>query len=301
MFMVGLVAAQTPAGPRRPAAVPADYVVTPFGYYHPVCVNHLAKGDVLLQDEKAIHRANGTYEKIPACAYPHFKADGVKVIGDERAVLPPEITHAWVEYAGATITTSFRRLSANWNVPASPANNDGQTVYLFPGLEDTNDVVTILQPVLAWNADFKNAWGIASWNCCVSGSVNESAPVQVNVLDVIYGSMVPTCEAGVESCATWDVATYDVTTNKSTSLTATSSDGQTFNWAIAGALEVYDLVQCGDYPGDGLGSSFYNVKLSNYKNAEIANPAWKVENVSSGLSPQCNYGGSLPKQLTLAY
>jgi hypothetical protein len=27
--------AQAPAGPNRPAAVPLDYVITPFGYFHP--------------------------------------------------------------------------------------------------------------------------------------------------------------------------------------------------------------------------------------------------------------------------
>src|ERR1700726_121067 len=61
MLVAGLAEAQAPAGPKRPAAVPADFVVTPFGYFHPSCVNHLAKGDVLWQDENAIQRANRTY------------------------------------------------------------------------------------------------------------------------------------------------------------------------------------------------------------------------------------------------
>src|SRR5277367_1095325 len=54
----GLVIAQVPAGARRPAAVPANYLITPFGYFHPSCVGHLAKGDELMQDEKAIKHAN---------------------------------------------------------------------------------------------------------------------------------------------------------------------------------------------------------------------------------------------------
>src|ERR1700686_327121 len=86
MLVAGLAEAQAPAGPKRPAAVPADFVVTPFGYFHPSCVNHLAKGDVLWQDESAIQRANGTYENIQECAYPHFEADGTKVVGDVRPV-----------------------------------------------------------------------------------------------------------------------------------------------------------------------------------------------------------------------
>ena len=46
MLAAGLTAAQVPAGAKRPATVPADYVLTPFGYFHPSCVNHLAEGDV---------------------------------------------------------------------------------------------------------------------------------------------------------------------------------------------------------------------------------------------------------------
>ena len=35
MPAAGLIAAQVPAGAKRPAAVPADYLITPFGYFHP--------------------------------------------------------------------------------------------------------------------------------------------------------------------------------------------------------------------------------------------------------------------------
>ena len=42
MLAVGLAAAQVPAGAKRPAAVPADYLITPFGYFHPSCFQRLA-------------------------------------------------------------------------------------------------------------------------------------------------------------------------------------------------------------------------------------------------------------------
>src|SRR5215831_4710850 len=59
IFAAGLAAAQVPAGARRPAAVPADYLITPYGYFHSSCVKHLAKGDEVRQDEKTIRHANG--------------------------------------------------------------------------------------------------------------------------------------------------------------------------------------------------------------------------------------------------
>jgi len=302
MLVAGLNVAQalTPAGPKRPAVVPVDYVITPYGYFHPSCVTHLAKGDEVRQDEKAIRHANGASDSIHVCAFPHYKADGEKVTGDEKAVKDPSIGHAWVEYAGTTTTTSYGYLYAYWQVPPAPSTNDGQTVYLFPGMEDYKDVVTIIQPVLGWNSDYASAWGIASWNCCASGTVFEASPQPVNAGDTILGYMFDTCAAGTLSCPTWDIVTWDLTSGNFSELLNTSSQGQTFNWAFAGALEVYNIVQCGDYPSNG-SIAFHELGLYNDKFVKIANPAWSVTNLSSGLTPQCSYGGSLPKELILSY
>jgi len=42
----------------RPANVPAEYVVTPFGYMHPSCVVHVRKGERVGQN--LLHHADGT-------------------------------------------------------------------------------------------------------------------------------------------------------------------------------------------------------------------------------------------------
>jgi hypothetical protein len=303
MLLGGLTAAQalTPAGPRRPATVPEDYVVTPFGYFHPSCVTALAEGDIVRQDQNAIQHKDGTYDNMHVCAYPHYKAHGEKITGDERAVKQPTISHAWVEFASTTTNTSFGSLSAYWNVPSAPITNDGQTIFLFPGMEDDNDVVTIIQPVLGWNSDFPSAWGIASWNCCASGTVIEAPPVRVNSGDVIFGEIFDTCAPGILSCPSWYISTYDRTLGKGSLLQTTSSQAQVFNWAFAGALEVYNIVQCTDYPANNYIFSFYNVTLVNNLGDEIANPEWSVTNSSAGLTPQCNYGGAMVKQVQLTY
>jgi hypothetical protein len=302
IFVAGLTAAQAlpPAGPNRPATVPADYVITPFGYFHASCVAHLAQGDVVRQDENAIRHADGSSEAMSACAFPHYDAAGVKVTLDTPGVKAPSISHAWLEYASVTTTSSYGELSANWIVPPAPTGNDGQTVYLFPGMEDYQDVVTIIQPVLGWNSDFASAWGIASWNCCVTGTVYESNPVKVNAGDNIFGEMIDTCATGTLSCPTWDVVTEDVTSGASTKLTHTSSQGQTFNWAFAGALEVYNIAHCRDFPPSN-SASFYNLALYNDSFAKIASPGWTVTKLSTGVNPQCSYGGTTPEQLTLAF
>jgi hypothetical protein len=302
-----LAADYVQAGSKRPASVPAEYVITPFGYFHPSCINHVANGDVLRQDAKTIQHPNGSYDKIPLCSYPHYTADGERLYGDAAAVDSPNIAHAYVESATITTSTSsYGQLWAYWNVPPSPTKNDGQTLFLFPGLEDYKDVVTIIQPVLGWNSDYSAAWSIASWNCCVNGAANEAAPQRVNSGDVIWGYMLDTCASGTVSCSSWDIVTRDLTNGKVSELIKSSSYKQTFNWAFAGALEVYDIVQCGDYPNsgpstqDGHSISFYSVQLFNDSFVELPNPAWDVS-VTSGLSPSCGYGGSLPKQVTFTY
>jgi hypothetical protein len=302
LLVAGLTAAQalTPAGPKRPAGVPEDYVITPFGYYHPTCVTHLAEGDVVRQDANAIRHADGSFESAHVCAYPHFDAKGEKAAAVSSGVKQPSIGHAWVEYSSVTTSSSYGALIAEWTVPPAPSANNGQTVYLFPGLEDYKDVVTIIQPVLGWNSDFASAWGIASWNCCVSGTVFESTPVRVNSGDTIFGEMVDTCAAGTLSCPTWDVLTEDLTSGKYSLLTNTSSQGQTFNWAFAGALEVYNIAQCADYPTNG-STSFHNLTLYTDSFAAISNPGWSVTNSSGGLTPQCSYGGAIAQQVNLTY
>jgi hypothetical protein len=291
-----------------PAGVPEGYVITPFGYYHPSCVNQLAKGDVLHQDEQSIVRASGVVYKIPTCAYAHYRADGEKVFGDERAVKQPDISHAWVEYAGVTTTGSYGYLYSFWNVPPAPTNNDGQTLYYFNGMEDYDDVVSIIQPVLGWNSDFASAWGAASWNCCVSGTVTEGTPVQVSSGDLIFGYMFDNCAAGKKTCTSWDVVTWDLTNGKFSELVDTSNFGQTFNWGFGGVMEVYNIAQCGDYPsapaggysGGSAAINFYNQGLFNNKFVEIADPKWEIS-TTSGLTPSCTYGGSLPKEVILTY
>jgi len=291
--------AQAPAGPNRPAGVPDGYVITPFGYFHPSCVLRLSEGETLA-DGRVIQHADGTLETVPACSYPHYTPGGEMVIAGAAGVQPPTITHSWIEWASTTTSKSYGELVATWTVPPTPPSNNGQTLYFFPGLEDINDVVSILQPVLGWNSDFSSAYGIASWNCCPSGITVESSPVSVSAGDKIKGTMKDTCSAGTLSCSKWNVTTEDVTTGKSTKLSNTSSEGQTFNWAFGGALEVYNVVKCGDFPSNG-SIAFSSIALYNDSFVKISSPGWAFSK-TSGLTPTCGYGGTVAAaKVTLDY
>ena len=296
--------AQAPAGPNRPTGVPDGYVITPFGYSHPSCVRQLAAGEALLADGRIIQHADGTTGSIPACDYPRYTASGEIMSG------PLAISHSYIERAEATTTTSYGGITATWTVPPAPPPNSSncqafpntcQVVFFFPGFDDINDTVSILQPVLGWNADFAGAWGIASWNATATGVIGESPAVSVSPGDEIKGIIWDTCGAGTVSCPTWNVISEDVSTGRSTTLKGTPSEGQTFNWAFAGALEVYNLNQCSDYPPNGA-LTFSDVALYDYNFDRIANPGWSITNEASGLTPQCGYGGQVAAtQVTLDY
>lgn len=304
--------ALAPAGPNRPANVPENYVITPAGYFHPSCVAHLVQGDFLHTEEKVIEHADGSFDSVPACAYSHFKPNGDEVkpngevikledkTGAQKVKDEPSIGHSYIEWVGATTGTSYGELGADWNVPAAPTTNNGQTIYLFPALDDANDIVSILQPVLGWNSDYADAWGIASWNCCVTGTVVEATPQRVNVGDKVAGYIWDNCASGTLTCTSWDILTYDLTAGRYSELMGSPNNGQTFNWAFAGALEVYNVAQCSNYPAAG-SFTFYDLELYNDSFVEYSNPGWSYTNVSAGLTPQCGYTASVSATQTTLY
>jgi hypothetical protein len=254
----------------------------------------------------AVQHANGMFENVQQCAFPHFRADGEKVTGAEPAATqPPDISHAWIEYASIHDVQNYAEIYAQWQVPPSPTNADGQTLYFFNGLEAYKNDLTIIQPVLGWNSDYANAWGIAAWNCCLSGNTWEATPQHTASGHSLEGYIVTTCASGVKNCSQWDIVIIDDATGAFSEMNDAPSNGQTFNWAFGGVMEVYNIIQCGDYPagessGYGGALGFNNQIVLNYNYAPV-NPAWKVSNVSGGLTPQCNYGGSVPKQVILNY
>jgi hypothetical protein len=139
--------AQVPAGPNRPPQVPEDYVITPFGYFHPSCVIRLAEGEELLEGGDAVQKADGTIYRVQACQYPRYTARGA-MVRDSSTTNPPTIGHSWIVGVDVTSDSSFGEIDGTWSVPSAPQSYHGQTIYLFPGLEDYVQDTSILQPVL---------------------------------------------------------------------------------------------------------------------------------------------------------
>jgi hypothetical protein len=290
------VQAQVPAGKNRPAAVPEGYLITPMGYFHSSCVKRLAAGDVLHSDEMAIQHKDGSFDAMTSCAYPHFTAKGELVpterSSDGKPAELPFIGHDWLEAVQVTTTSSYGEITTEFKVPPAPASSDGQTIFFFPGMQDLNDTVTIIQPVLGWNNDFANEWSIASWNCCTKGTTYESHAEHTSSGHVIYGEIKDTCKSGTLSCGSWDIYTKDLTSGAYSDLLKSGSQHQTFNWGFANVLEVYNVTRCSDFPSGGKLEA-YDVTVYNDKFQKIK-PDWSLWNVwkQDGDSPVCGYGAT---------
>jgi len=151
---VGVAAAnaQAPAGPHRPAGVPDGYLFTPAGFFHPSCVRQVAKHDTVLKDERAIRHADGTFESIPKCSYPRYRANGKLIsedtgttINDAEKTVKPLLSGTYVEATSAMSEWSFGELTATWVVPPMPASYDGQMIAFWPGLQEEGGGTTVLE------------------------------------------------------------------------------------------------------------------------------------------------------------
>jgi len=285
--MVGLLGVAGMAQERTtsswPRDVPRDYVITPIGYMHANCVRQVLEGQTVLADGRIQYPDGSVEASAPVCDYPRYSPQGALVAGNEP------LTNGWVEFVYATTGSSYYKLTATWAVPPDPINYSNQTVYLFPGLQETNsDGTCILQPVLQYGpspAGGGESWTAASYDCCVTktSSYCSYSPL-IGGSQGTVGTIKSYCE-GQQECNTWLVQTQETGTAQKTGLVA-NTKGQVFDTAFAAALEVYGVTACDQYP-DSTGDSFTAVELYDQKGNLIKDPGWtgQVNNVS----PQCGF------------
>ncbi|MFM0289467.1 hypothetical protein [Paraburkholderia megapolitana] len=289
-----------------PTTVPLDYVVTPNGFFPSECVHEIKRGETLLSQLRVLSADGKTVRQEAICARPHYTKQGQRVDTaagirrDTASGTKPDSSGGWYEaltYVNGS--TGTRQLSANWIVPSAPSVENGQVVFFFPGLTQSNYSGTILQPVLQWNEFGNNSWQFSSWNCCGadgSGTINYSTPIDVAVGDQLAGSMTQTCAVGSSSCASWNIVSADQTTGQSTTLKTggnnTGSSGQVYNWLDGAVLEAYGVTACNQFPADG--SVHFSSISAHDANNHVITPTWSSDANGIGYvtSPACNYTSS---------
>jgi hypothetical protein len=266
--------AAAPLGLHRPASVPAEYVVTPAGYFHPSCVLRsrplIASGDPSATPVSQAHAAD-------ACAYVHYDRRG-RVMDRSFADLGhvPFTGGNWITNANAVVSgvsaSTNVAIYAKVKVPPAPSHQGGQTIYIFDGLEPSASGNDIMQPVLGWSG---GRWSMQNWNCCMDGNAWNDGDVTVHPGDVI--SQYVKGKTSSSFVIGWK--------NNDTGGREFHVDarGEIFDWAFGGVLEAYDIGSCSQYPAGGK-ISFTNLVVK--RNGQAQSLGWNHD--GSQLSPDCN-------------
>lgn len=175
-------------------------------------------------------------------------------------VVPPSYS-GWVEDAYYQIPSGYSlgHYSSSWQVPPAPTTNDGQTIVLFIGTEDSSNAA-ILQPVFNWQ--------IASYYCT---SVCAHTPfTNVNVGDYFNGTE-NLAYFGCDRGNPYSIIATDTNTGGSETLQECAYPQVN----IYVTLEAYNIYQCSDYP---------NAHWTTFSPAEI------VDNFGNVLSPNWTPG-----------
>ena len=234
--------------PQRSAPMPDSLVLTPGGYRDPALVHHAAMDTVVDASQGRLRQLNLTGELLADHGPMLVRAAGrplqpLNIHVPETAGVVPAFGSGWITYASWTNSTGtpVSRFATSWRVPAAPASSNGQTIFLFNGIQNST---MIYQPVLQWGPSAAGGgayWAVASWYA--DGQTGHSfytTPVRVNVGDLLTGVMSLTGTSGALHSYSCD---FDGIAN--TTLNITNVDELT--WCIQ-TLEAYSITAASDYP-----------------------------------------------------
>jgi hypothetical protein len=223
-----------------PAAPADDHVVTPGGHRPRSKVHRVGPGERIDASTGRLRHLDRSGREIadfgPLPTPPQRGTTG-------RAAAVPDTPANWVAYTawsndGGTQITEFR---TTWVVPPEPDTTNGQTIYLFNGLQDTPTTM-ILQPVLQWGnspAGGRRRWMVASW-AVVNGNAFYTKLQPVDPGDTLVGVM--RLVAQTSGVFTWQCEFEGIEDT-----TLPWMGPQVLDWC-AETLEAYYITTCSDYP-----------------------------------------------------
>jgi hypothetical protein len=187
-------------------------------------------------------------------------------------LLTPPRAHAASDYDGWIISYDYVgslknagqtvSISSDVVVPLEPTKTSkDQDVAFFNSFETTAGTDgDILQPVLDFGSYGSN-WAIESEHCCLDDNDMQSDPINVDVGDLIRGSVVGTnCDQNAV-CQSWGIKTEDLTSGETASLNTTAPMGavEEINSAV---LETYGVSSCDMLPANGQ-ITYFNHSVKN--------------------------------------
>lgn len=268
---------------------PGDSVFTPAGWRSIECVSAVPNRAFIHADGR-VDAPSGAQMRIATCPSTGRGSSGAAQGRTAQEAFAPTVS-GWLESVQYTGAEAFSSLEAGWRIPAAPTStgvySSGAVYYSFPGLMNGT---YILQPVIqygAWTGAGPyggNYWTMVPWRCNSGSDCTHGTAVSVSPGDSVTGSVTSaSCSGGT---CTWTVALTNVTTSASTSMSF--SDSNNYSYSTGGAVEVYGLTGCSNFPAAGI--YYSGIKLRN-QSAAVVTPYWTPFSQTSP-SPSCGYAVS---------
>jgi hypothetical protein len=221
-------------------------VLTPGGFRQKGLVHHIPAGNTIdgstghviehdsagkvVNDHGPVEERTGGLPLMPG---------NVVVPKDQRAPLGS----GWITYADWTNNTGnpLSLYVATWYVPPAPTTNDGQTVFLFNGIQNST---MIYQPVLQWGPSAAGGgayWAVASWYADGQGGIAlHSGLTPVSPGQKLIGVMALTGQSGT-------LFSYQCQFIGIPNSILPITNVQQLTWLVI-TLEAYGITQKSDYP-----------------------------------------------------
>jgi hypothetical protein len=217
--------------------MPNNLVLTPGGYRDAALVHHVAADTVIDTSQGRLRQLSLTGDVLAD----HGPLRPLNIYAPEEKIVPA-FGSGWITYASWTndIGTPVSRFATTWTVPPEPLTSNGQTIFLFSGIQNST---MIYQPVLQWGPSAAGGganWAVSSWYAASTGHSFYTTPVNVNVGDVLTGVMVMTGTSGAQHSYSCE---FDGIANTTLNIT----NVEELTWCIE-TLEAYSITAATDYP-----------------------------------------------------
>jgi hypothetical protein len=285
---------------------PHNMVITPFGRRLRQCVlevesgSHIHEhGDNLLITRELDGRIISSYEHIvPAeCHTDGFVEKQKQTMAEKRKAQKYQnlgespVPDGWLDNAGAYPlgqAGNISHFSGLYTVPGDPAQDNGQVLFYFIGMQDNNypSAVNIIQPVLTWGNGVKG-WNLASWDCCPKNITVQSKTITgFGAGDQIRGTLQR------QDDSTWVIDSTIVKSGANTTLVSHVGP-YLYDWSDV-TLEVYSTTTCPEFAKGPM--MFTNLSLLGPTQNALS-PSWSLTG-ATGCSGKITYDGKAAFNIT---
>lgn len=285
---------------RRPIdpADTSELVALPNGLYHRSCV-HAVPNRGWVEQDGTVHAADGSIVPHANCLLPGPVPRGSPAVARSPwrrgpgSWTAPQI-NGYVEMAAAFVQGGhlLSQMFADWTSPGAPASyKSGNIIFIFPGAENSN---TIAQPVLQLgnNGYYSpgDSWIGALYVCRGPGDpcYHGDQTIPISGGDQLSGGVWLSncsggkCDVNVQISNNTTLRQLTMTLLKAVALHGETNN--TYNYAIAGALETYNIDTCSELPIGPL--AFSNLALFDETGSE---EYVTFSGVTNSVTPSCGY------------